>query len=170
MVEDDDRKIVSVELVNGTQKRSDRPRRVRKPMEKRGELQPPDHHEQLSVIESAEELPKFWSQQLSTKLSSYRHQDIAKGRYDPDRFISLAETIELLRECKMQCQFCLYPVFVIYSAVCDSRQWTLDRTDNEQGHNAGNVEIACLQCNLKRRDKTHRVFMEARRMRIIKTT
>ena len=30
-------------------------------------------------------------------------------------------------------------------------QWTLDRIDNNLGHNSDNVLISCLECNLKRR-------------------
>jgi hypothetical protein len=30
------------------------------------------------------------------------------------------------------------------------QQWTLDRIDNDVGHNADNVVVSCLECNLKR--------------------
>jgi hypothetical protein len=47
-------------------------------------------------------------------------------------------------------------------------QWTLDRIDNKKGHNEGNVIIACLQCNLKRRCTAKDAFMFTKNMKIIK--
>ena len=32
-----------------------------------------------------------------------------------------------------------------------SNEWTIERIDNSIGHNKGNVEISCLNCNLRRR-------------------
>jgi len=39
---------------------------------------------------------------------------------------------------------------VTYKESMCRKQWTLDRIDNNYGHNDTNVVIACLDCNLKR--------------------
>ena len=40
---------------------------------------------------------------------------------------------------------------MFYRYVRDIQQWSLDRIDNNYGHNRDNVEIACLKCNLRRK-------------------
>ena len=40
---------------------------------------------------------------------------------------------------------------ILYKDVREKLQWTLDRIDNDVGHNSDNVLIACLHCNLGRR-------------------
>ena len=39
----------------------------------------------------------------------------------------------------------------MYENVREPKQWTLERLNNNFGHNCDNVVIACLNCNLKRR-------------------
>ena len=48
------------------------------------------------------------------------------------------------------------------------KQWTLDRLDNDQGHNRDNVVICCLECNLKKGTMDDEKFRFAKQMRIIK--
>jgi hypothetical protein len=48
------------------------------------------------------------------------------------------------------------------------KQWSLDRVDNNIGHNSGNVVISCLECNLKRRRTNKDAFMFTKNMVIIK--
>jgi hypothetical protein len=43
-------------------------------------------------------------------------------------------------------------------------QWTLDRIDNNFGHNIGNLVISCLKCNLKRRRINKNSFMITKNM------
>ena len=48
------------------------------------------------------------------------------------------------------------------------KQWSLDRIDNNIGHNRGNLVVACLECNLKRRRTNKDAFMFTKNMVIIK--
>ena len=48
------------------------------------------------------------------------------------------------------------------------KQWSLDRINNDIGHNSGNLLIACLECNLKRRRTNKDAFMFTKNMVIIK--
>jgi hypothetical protein len=88
---------------------------------------------------------------LKIKQSSYKSQDLRKNKYCAESFVSIANILSLLCESHLVCLYCSDPVSVLYEYAYDPKQWTLDRVDNEVGHNVGNVVIACLECNLKRR-------------------
>jgi hypothetical protein len=94
-------------------------------------------------------------QQLSQKLSGYKSQDMVKTLYDPSQFIARERVIELLIESCLKCHYCKKDIKVLYEIVRDPLQWTLDRIDNDHGHNSGNLLIACLSCNLRRKTIYH---------------
>ena len=95
---------------------------------------------------------KIITQQIKQKISSYRYQDHLKGIYDATQNIKTVDQIvELLINCKMVCFYCNKTVSVIYENVCDPTQWTLERINNDIGHNTDNVCISCLKCNIGRR-------------------
>ena len=56
----------------------------------------------------------------------------------------------------------------MYESIREKKQWTLDRLDNDQGHNRDNVVICCLTCNLKKGTKNDKKFKFTKQMRIIK--
>jgi len=89
--------------------------------------------------------------EIMKKLSGYKQQDIKKKMFHSDLFISLDQCITLLTDCSYNCYYCKENTLLVYDIVREPRQWTLDRIDNFQGHNEGNVLISCLECNLKRR-------------------
>ncbi len=88
---------------------------------------------------------------LKIKQSSYKSQDMRKNKYSIESFVSIATIISLLRKSHLNCLYCSDAVLVLYEYAYDPKQWTLDRVDNQLGHNTDNVVIACLECNLKRR-------------------
>ena len=94
-------------------------------------------------------------QQLSQKLTGYKSQDIAKNIYSPVQFITREGVIKLLIECGLKCHYCKKDIQVLYEIVREPLQWTLDRIDNDHGHNSGNLLIACLSCNLRRKTIYH---------------
>ena len=75
-----------------------------------------------------------------------------------------------LNECKLKCYYCLLPIFILYEIVRDSKQWTLDRIDNNKGHNEDNVLISCLECNLKRRRQSDTKFLFTKQLNLLKST
>ena len=108
---------------------------------------------------------------LTLKWRGYRQQDHEKGLYDPLQFVQIADMHQLLCDCRTLCFYCRQPMKVLYEQVRDPRQWTLERIDNSLGHNRGNVQIACLQCNVRRRTMYHERYLETKRLtqhRIIK--
>jgi 5-methylcytosine-specific restriction endonuclease McrA len=105
---------------------------------------------------------------IKNKIGSYRQQDVLKNKYNESKFVSLSETMDLLKSCEMKCCYCSEKVYVLYEHVREMKQWSLDRIDNNIGHNIGNLVIACLECNLKRRRTNKDAFMFTKNMVIIK--
>ena len=110
----------------------------------------------------------FFKKEIGHKLDGYARQDVANGIHDLSAIISLDATIELLLISKMRCAYCRECCELIYKDVMAPRQWTLDRVDNEQGHNSGNVVLACLTCNLQRRTMDAERFKLGKQLRIVK--
>jgi hypothetical protein len=96
---------------------------------------------------------------IKTKITSYKQQDILKKKLDESNFVSFNEVIKLLQDCLLKCHYCSEDIFILYERVREMKQWTLDRIDNDKGHITGNVLIACLECNLKRRRTNKDAFM-----------
>lgn len=105
---------------------------------------------------------------IREKVAGYRYQDVAKKIYDKTEFISLVQTVQLLVHSSLKCYYCNEGVKVLYEFVKDEKQWSLERIDNSIGHNAGNVEIACLRCNLRRRTMYHERYLETKQLKFVK--
>jgi hypothetical protein len=106
--------------------------------------------------------------EIKHKLSSYKQQDILKEIYDKEKFINFDLLINLLDDSKLKCEYCSTYVYILYELVRYNKQWTLDRIDNNKGHNKDNVVIACLECNLKRRNTNKDAFMYTKNLKIIR--
>ena len=96
---------------------------------------------------------------IKTKITGYKQKDIFKKKLDESNFVSFNEVIKLLQDCLLKCHYCSEDIFILYERVREMKQWTLDRIDNDKGHNTGNVLISCLECNLKRRRTNKDAFM-----------
>lgn len=105
---------------------------------------------------------------IKNKLYSYRQQDIIKKKLNEEKFVSFEETIKLLKKSKLKCCYCSNEVYILYERVREMKQWTLDRINNDLGHNNENLVISCLECNLKRRKTNKDAFMFTKNMVIIK--
>ena len=107
-------------------------------------------------------------QLLTKKILGYKQQDIKKDIFSKFHFITHENTIEKLVESKMKCIYCRESMLFIYDTIREYRQWTLDRIDNEMGHNSNNVVICCLGCNLARRNTNMEKFLFTKQLRILK--
>jgi 5-methylcytosine-specific restriction endonuclease McrA len=121
-------------------------------------------HDDAAIVE----LCPLIKQQVDLKLYSYKQQDLKKEMFLEDGFITFAETLQHLRDCNLLCAYCNEGVLVLYENVRDPHQWSLDRIDNDLGHNRGNLVIACLQCNLKRRRTKMSSFLFTKQMKLVK--
>ena len=115
--------------------------------------------------EDIEQLKKI----LNDKKKSYYYQDIQKKIYEKDNFISLDEIIDLLVASKLKCNYCREKCFIIYKEVLFSYQWTLDRINNDMGHNKDNLVISCLKCNLQRKTMDYERFEWGKKLKIKKS-
>ena len=107
--------------------------------------------------------------QLRQKIAGYKAQDQEKALFVKDKFVDLANVLDLLNRCNNQCFYCKEPVQVLYEYVREPKQWSLERIDNQFGHNKDNVVIACLTCNLRRKTMYHERYLFTKEMRIFKT-
>tara|TARA_A100001015_G_scaffold196074_1_gene218684 strand:+ start:120 stop:557 length:438 start_codon:yes stop_codon:yes gene_type:complete len=105
---------------------------------------------------------------IKKKISGYKQQDIKKNKLDKNNFINFDKTVELLVISKLKCFYCNRDMKIKYENCRDKQQWTLDRIDNDLGHNNDNVKIACLDCNLKRRRINMEKFVFTKQLKINK--
>lgn len=107
---------------------------------------------------------------ISAKLNGYKTQDQKNAILDTENFVDIDFVMELLKKSEMKCFYCKESVQLLYKHVREPKQWTLERIDNSIGHNCGNVEIACLSCNLRRRCIYHERFLFTKQMKIVKSS
>ena len=114
------------------------------------------HSEQMSIVNKlymdVKPLPNgdIFKKEIQKKIEGYKRQDVEKEIYDKDRFIDMEEVLSKLTACRIKCHYCEVECYIVYNEVLSKTQWTIDRIDNDYGHNKGNIVIACLNCNLRR--------------------
>jgi hypothetical protein len=109
------------------------------------------------------------TRQIAGKISGYRSQDIKKTKYSKLEFITCEQVLQKMIESNNLCYYCKNSVKVLYENVREPKQWTLERIDNDYGHNNENVVIACLDCNLHRRTMYHERYIFTKQLRLTKT-
>jgi hypothetical protein len=116
------------------------------------------------ISNQPQEKVDFLRRQLSKKISGYYEQDLKKGIFDSLKAITVEQVIQKCIECQLQCYYCQNQVKLLYEIVRDPLQWTLERLNNEHGHNLDNVVIACLKCNLSRRCMNSERYVKTKQM------
>jgi len=111
---------------------------------------------------------KIMSNQIEKKISSYKQQDIDKKVLNNDKIINLKCIIDKLIETEIKCYYCKCKMYILYENVREPKQWTVDRINNDLGHNIDNYVLACLDCNLKRRCKSADKFLFTKQLNIIR--
>ena len=109
------------------------------------------------------------SAELNKKISSYKQQDIIRKLLDTEKFIDLNTVITNLYECNLECYYCKDKMFLLYEIARELKQWSVDRINNDLGHNCDNIVMACLDCNLKRRCKGADAFLFTKQLTIVKS-
>lgn len=108
--------------------------------------------------------------ELDAKIGGYRAQDIKKGLYNKEEFVDRETVLNLMIERENLCYYCQQKVHVLYETAREPRQWTLERMDNDFGHNKKNVVIACFKCNVTRKTMYHERFAFTKQLCIEKKT
>jgi hypothetical protein len=111
---------------------------------------------------------KIMLKQIERKIYSYKQQDIDNKLFNNEKFINTKYIIEKLIETEVKCYYCKCEMYILYKNVRDSKQWSVDRVNNELGHDNDNIVLACLDCNLKRRRKSADKFLFTKQLNIIK--
>ena len=126
---------------------------------------------QLDILERLTELELYTIIKIliDKKISIYKQQDIEKDKYDVDKFVTFDNVIGKMNESGLNCYYCSCKMFLLYEIVREMKQWTLDRVDNDLGHNNDNVIISCLECNLKRRRTNKDSFLFTKNLTIVKS-
>ena len=115
-----------------------------------------------NILDTSSEKNKYKSfiiTHIKQKINGYKHQDILKKKLDENKFIQFDDVIQLLNNCEMKCHYCSQEIYILYEIVREMKQWSLDRINNDIGHNVGNLVVACLDCNLHRRRTNKDAFM-----------
>ena len=134
------------------------------------------HLEQVRIVNSlflappCEDVQKQLLAELKHKRAGYKAQDLRRGIYIAERFISLEELLEHLVVSKLKCTYCKQNVEATYTQVRSPSQWSLDRIDNTIGHSADNTVVSCLHCNLRRRTIDYEKFKFTKNLRLVKKT
>jgi hypothetical protein len=87
---------------------------------------------------------------------------------DVDAFIDFNCVIDKMIECELKCRYCKGIMSILYDITREMKQWSVDRIDNDKGHNKDNFHLACLDCNLKRRRRTDEKFLFTKQLSIVK--
>ena len=123
----------------------------------------------INNLKSFDAESKLLIQQLERKISGYKHQDSDKKLLNVVKFINLKHIIESLISCELKCYYCNHEMSLLYEVVREHKQWTVDRVDNDLGHNCDNYILACLECNLKRRRRSKDAYFFTKNLNIVKT-
>ena len=123
---------------------------------------------QTNKNESTKSIHQIVIQQIERKIASYKHQDLEKKVYEPQKIAKYPDVLSFLLETEAKCFYCFSEMFVLYEKVREGKQWTLDRINNDLGHNTDNIVLACLECNLKRRCQSKEGFLFTKQLKIVK--
>lgn len=105
---------------------------------------------------------------IKAKICGYKQQDLLKNKFLEEEFVSYNDVIYLLHNSQMKCHYCSCETYLLYEVVRENKQWSLDRINNEIGHNRNNLLIACLECNLKRRRTNKDAFFFTKNLQIVR--
>ena len=107
-------------------------------------------------------------QQIKHKIRGYKQQDVLKNMWNEAHFVDIGHVVSKMIDSKLLCYYCKQQMCILYEVSRELKQWTLDRIDNDKGHNNDNYHLACLDCNLKRRRQTDVKFLFTKQLKIVK--
>jgi hypothetical protein len=113
-------------------------------------------------------ISKVMYQQINKKIYGYKQQDIIKKLFDETKFINIQTIINKMIDTELKCYYCNNEMLVLYDISREMKQWSVDRIDNDRGHNIDNFYLACLECNLKRRRRNDEKFLFTKQLKLVK--
>lgn len=116
------------------------------------------------------DVSKIAIQQINRKIYGYKQQDLIKKLFNQSEFITLKSIVNKMVDCELKCYYCSCEMNILYDISREMKQWTVDRINNDLGHNLTNYYLACLECNLKRRRRSDDKFLFTKQMKLVKLT
>ena len=110
---------------------------------------------------------KMIKKQLDKKINGYKQQDLLKKVFLPTEFVDIDTILQMFRTCNAKCYYCSCDMRIMYKFVREPTQWTIDRIDNDKGHNINNIVLACLKCNLSRKCRSEQSFKMTKQMKLV---
>lgn len=135
-----------------------------------------EYEKQLDMIKniknnecnSIDEISKISLQEINKKIYGYKQQDNLKKIFNEEEFLDLETIISKMVECELKCYYCECEMSVLYDISREMKQWSVDRINNDLGHNKDNFYLACLECNLKRRRRNDEKFLFTKQLKLVK--
>lgn len=135
-----------------------------------------EYHKQVELIEKIvssnftfeNEVGKIAMQEIHKKIYGYKQQDMIKKIFQEKLFITFEDILHKMIDCKLKCHYCKENMIILYDISREMKQWSVDRIDNNIGHNKENFYLACLDCNLKRRRVSDTKFLFTKQLNITK--
>jgi len=115
-----------------------------------------------------DEVSKIMVQEINKKIYNYKQQDLLKKHFDETKFITFENIMQKMIDSELKCRYCDCKMQVLYDFSRELKQWSVDRIDNDLGHNNDNYHLACLDCNLKRRRRSDEKFLFTKKLNLVK--
>jgi hypothetical protein len=115
-----------------------------------------------------DDITKIALQEINKKISGYKQQDNLKKKFNESEFVNIEVIINKMVECELKCYYCGCEMSVLYDILREMKQWSVDRINNDLGHNKDNFYLACLECNLKRRRRNDEKFLFTKQLKLVK--
>jgi hypothetical protein len=136
------------------------------------------YSEQLSILMGLDDnndntesemvyIKSLFRKEIKNKIKSYKSQDLKKNQYNPNQFLTEEVVIKNMINSNLRCIYCNNELLILYNKVRYKFQWTIDRIDNEEGHNNNNICISCLECNLNRRRRDYDKYLLSKQIKNI---
>jgi hypothetical protein len=106
--------------------------------------------------------------EINKKIYGYKQQDKIKNMFNESNFITFESIVHKMNDCQLKCRYCTNEMNVLYDISREMKQWSVDRIDNNKGHENDNYHLACLECNLKRRRRSDEKFLFTSQLNIVK--
>ena len=87
---------------------------------------------------------------IKTKLQGYKIQDNGNNIFVESKFIKQNEVKNIIFNQGGKCLYCWKK--------CENDTWSLDRINNDFGHNSDNCVLSCVKCNVQRSDSLYSIF------------
>jgi len=95
-----------------------------------------------NLFNHIDEVSKIAIQEINKKINGYKQQDKIKKLFKEDDFLTYESIIKKMLDCELKCRYCKDEMHVLYDISREMKQWSVDRINNDLGHNIDNFHLA----------------------------